>query len=83
MARIGRIRAASGASGRYGATRQHSRDDDVFESSFRSIDTLRSQDDDDDLSCTDCCKAGNCVCVSVTVRVCVGGGGGGGLKYNA
>ena len=84
MARIGRIRAASsGASSRYGATRQHSRDDDVFESSFRSIDTLRSQDDDDDLSCTDCCKAGS-VCVSVTVRVCVVvGGGGGGLKYNA
>ena len=71
MARIGRIRAASSGPNKYGATRQHSKDDDVFESSFRSIDTLKSQDDDDDLSCTECFKAGKSVCV------CVGGGGGG------
>ena len=79
MARIGRIRAASGASNKYGATRQWSKDDHVFESSFRSIDTLRSQDQ---MMMTflvlTVAKQVVCVCLLQCVCVCVWWWGGGG-----
>ena len=68
MAKVGRMRAAAAAGNnarKYGATRHHSNsvnsERDVFESSFRSIDTVKSElQEDGEFSCWECCKASEC-----------------------
>ena len=61
MAKVGKFRAAaSGRSGAraerlYGTTHQSESDSEDF--AVRSIDTLRSELEQEEFSCTDCCKA--------------------------
>ena len=68
MAKVGRMRAAAAAGNkarRYGSTRSHSSsvnsERDMLGSSFRSLDTVKSElQEDGEFSCWDCCKASEC-----------------------
>ncbi len=65
MARAARARAAGlAAKHHYGATHDNKsptpKEDDLFES-IRSIDTLMSEEQSTELSCTECCKSSELV----------------------